>query len=160
MALGLLTHHFGNKEKLFLTAGLDVLHELIRTIQTTVQDTPNGLEAVRAFCTSYFDFARDPGKDFMVLIRCSPFSDLKAISDKELMVSTFSKLYYILIACVTRGIKDGSIRRMDPKKTAVVVFCTLVGGIRHGFLTAYGDDSMFDDIVAFLVGGLKPTPGS
>ncbi len=160
VALGLLTHHFGNKEKLFLTAGLDVLHELIRTIQTTVQDTPNGLEAVRAFCTSYFDFARDPGKDFMVLIRCSPFSDLKAISDKELMVSTFSKLYYILIACVTRGIKDGSIRRMDPKKTAVVVFCTLVGGIRHGFLTAYGDDSMFDDIVAFLVGGLKPTPGS
>lgn len=36
VALGLLTHHYGNKEKLFLASGLDVLeHFLVKLRQAT-----------------------------------------------------------------------------------------------------------------------------
>jgi AcrR family transcriptional regulator len=155
VALGLLTHHFGNKEKLFLTAGLDVLHELIQTIKTNLQGVPNGLEAVRIFANTYFDFARNPRQDFMVLVRCSPFSDLKTTEDKEVMIRTFSELYDILRNCVELGVKDGTIRPVDPQRTSVLVFCNLVGGIRHGLLTPYGDDNLFEDIVEFVIYGLK-----
>ena len=155
VALGLLTHHFGNKEKLFLTAGLDVLHELIQTIKTNLQGVPNGLEAVRIFANTYFDFARNPRQDFMVLVRCSPFSDLKTTEDKEVMVRTFSELYDILRDCVEQGVQDGTIRPVDPQRTSVLVFCNLVGGIRHGLLTPYGDDNLFEDIIEFVVYGLK-----
>jgi AcrR family transcriptional regulator len=155
VALGLLTHHFGNKEKLFLTAGLDVLHELIQTIKTNLQGVPNGLEAVRIFANTYFDFARNPRQDFMVLVRCSPFSDLKTTEDKEIMIRTFSELYDILRNCVELGVKDGTIRPVDPQRTSVLVFCNLVGGIRHGLLTPYGDDNLFEDIVEFVIYGLK-----
>ncbi|MBP9944260.1 MAG: TetR/AcrR family transcriptional regulator [Desulfomicrobium sp.] len=155
VALGLLTHHFGNKEKLFLTAGLDVVHELVEAMRTNLQGVPNGLEAVRLFAKTYFDFARNPRQDFMVLVRCSPFSDLKTVEDKDVMIRNFSELYDILEECVERGVQDGSIRTVDPHKTSVVVFCNLVGGIRHGLLTPYGDDGLFDDIVDFIIYGLK-----
>ena len=155
VALGLLTHHFGNKEKLFLTAGLDVLHELILTIKTNLQGVPNGLEAVRIFANTYFDFARNPRQDFMVLVRCSPFSDLKTTEDKEFMIRTFSELYDVLRECVELGVKDGTIRPVDPKRASVVVFCNLVGGIRHGLLTPNVDDNPDDDIVEFVIYGLK-----
>jgi len=158
VALGLLTHHFGNKEKLFLTAGLDVVHELVATIRTSLQGVPTGLEAVRMFAQTYFDFARNPRQDFMVLVRCSPFSDLKTTEDKEIMIRNFSELYDILTECLARGVADGSIREVDPNKASVVVFCNLVGGIRHGFLTPYGDETMFDDLVNFIVYGLKARP--
>lgn len=155
VALGLLTHHFGNKEKLFLTAGIDVLRELIDTIRTNLQGAPNGLEAVRIFAATYFDFARNPHQDFMVLVRCSPFSDLKTIEDKQVMITNFSELYDILHECVARGVTDGSIRATDPRRTSVVVFCNLVGGIRHGLLTPYGSDSLFPDVVEFILQGLR-----
>lgn len=155
VALGLLTHHFGNKEKLFLTAGLDVVRELTLAIRTNLQGAPNGLESVRIFAQTYFDFARNPRQDFMVLVRCSPFSDLKTIEDKEIMVRTFTELYTILTECISRGVNDGTIKPVDPKKTSVVVFCNLVGGIRHGLLTPYGDETLFDDVVSFIVQGLR-----
>lgn len=155
VALGLLTHHFGNKEKLFLTAGLDVLQELVLAIRTNLQGVPNGLESVRVFAQTYFDFARNPRQDFMVLVRCSPFSDLKTVEDKDVMFRNFSELYDILKDCVQRGVEDGSIRPVEPRRTSVVVFCNLVGGIRHGLLTPYGGEKLFDDIVEFVIDGLK-----
>ena len=155
VALGLLTHHFGNKEKLFLTVGLDVLQELVLAIRTNLQGVPNGLEAVRVFAQTYFDFARNPRQDFMVLVRCSPFSDLKTVEDKDVMFRNFSELYDILKECVQRGVEDGTIRPVEPRRTSVVVFCNLVGGIRHGLLTPYGDEKLFDDIVEFVIDGLR-----
>lgn len=155
VALGLLTHHFGNKEKLFLAAGLEVVHELVIAIRTNLQGAPNGLEAVRVFAKTYYDFARNPRQDFMVLVRCSPFSDLKTIEDKDVMIKNFSELYDILRECIERGLQDGSIRKLDAHKTSVLVFCNLVGGIRHGLLTPYGDEDLFDDVVEFIVYNLK-----
>lgn len=158
VALGLLTHHFGNKEKLFLTAGLDVVHELVHAIRTNLQGVPNGFEAVRTFATTYFEFAQNPRQDFMVLVRCSPFSDLKTTEDKDVMIRNFSELYDILNECIERGVADGSIRPVDCRRTSVVVFCNLVGGIRHGLLTPYGDASLFNDVVEFIMYGLAPHP--
>ncbi|NCD25310.1 MAG: TetR/AcrR family transcriptional regulator [Deltaproteobacteria bacterium] len=156
VALGLLTHHFGNKEKLFLTCGLDVVRELVQAIRTSIQTAQNGLDAVHLFATTYFHFAQDSRQNFMVLVRCSPFSDLKTVEDKEIMVRNFSELYEILKDCLARGVADGSIREIDPEKMTAVVFCNLVGGIRHGLLTPYGSETLFDDVIAFILHGLKP----
>lgn len=156
VALGLLTHHFGNKEKLFLTAGLDVLRELIDLIKLRMPEAKNGMDAVHIYASTYFEFARDPKQNFMLLIRCSPFSDLKTIEDKDAMVQNFSELYAILQQCLEQGIADGSIRPVDPRKTATAVFCNLVGGVRHGLLTPYGSDTLFEDVVAFITHGLTP----
>ena len=49
VALGLLTHHYGNKEKLFLASGLDVLeHFLVKLREATAQGH-NGFDAALRF---------------------------------------------------------------------------------------------------------------
>jgi AcrR family transcriptional regulator len=111
VALGLLTHHYGNKEKLFLAAGLDVLDDLHRRLQEEMGKASTGLDAVRNYARCYFDFAMDTETNFLVLIRCSPFSDLKASEDRDIMVRTFAVLYDDLESCISRGIADGSIRQ-------------------------------------------------
>ena len=40
VALGLLTHHYGNKEKLFLAAGMDVLERFHEVLQRACEEWP------------------------------------------------------------------------------------------------------------------------
>lgn len=46
VALGLLTHHYGNKEKLFLAAGMDVLERFHEVLQRACDEGKNGRESV------------------------------------------------------------------------------------------------------------------
>lgn len=156
VALGLLTHHYGNKEKLFLAAGLDVLDDLHRRLQEEMGKASTGLDAVRNYARCYFDFAMDTETNFLVLIRCSPFSDLKASEDRDIMVRTFAVLYDDLESCISRGIADGSIRQgLPPRETAVAVFCNLVGGVRHMLLTPYGQPSTWEDVTEFIIRSIE-----
>ncbi len=52
VALGLLTHHYGNKEKLFLAAGLYVLERFLVVLRAATANGENGYDAVLKFCTA------------------------------------------------------------------------------------------------------------
>jgi len=158
VALGLLTHYFGTKERLFLAAGRDVLHDLIHSIQESLRGAPSGLAAVQRFTETYFQFARDPERHFRILVRCSPFSDLKGTAEREAMEKDFEVLYSILEEAIARGVADGTIRPLDPRRTSRVIFCNLVGGVRHVLLTPYATPTLFEDIVHFLVEGITAQP--
>ena len=80
VALGLLTHHYGNKEKLFLAAGMDVLERFHEVLQRACDEGKNGRESVLNFCKAYLDFSIDPDSNWLVLVRCSPYSDMKTVS--------------------------------------------------------------------------------
>ena len=58
VALGLLTHHYGNKEKLFLAAGMDVLERFHEVLQRACDEGKNGRESVLNFCKAYLDLSR------------------------------------------------------------------------------------------------------
>lgn len=158
VALGLLTHYFGTKERLFLAAGLDVLHDLIRAEEAAVAGAPSGLEAVRRFAETYFAFATDPDRHFRILVRCSPFSDLKGSAEREVMERDFERLYHLLEAALARGVADGSVRPLDPHRTSRVLFCNLVGGVRHHLLTPYATPTLLADLVDFMVAGIRRSP--
>ena len=69
VALGLLTHHYGNKEKLFLAAGMDVLERFHEVLQRACDEGKNGRESVLNFCKAYLDFSIDPDSNWLVLVR-------------------------------------------------------------------------------------------
>ncbi len=135
MALGLLTHHYGNKEKLFLTAGLDVLERMLTRLRDAVAGADDGLEAVQRFCGAYLEFSLDPGEHFLVLVRCSPYSDMATREDREVMMEKFEVVPAFLEQCVRRGVEDGSILPLPPRETAGAVQCNLVGAVRTRLLT-------------------------
>ncbi|SKA84484.1 TetR/AcrR family transcriptional regulator [Desulfobaculum bizertense] len=155
VALGLLTHHFGNKEKLFLASGMDVLEHLIAQLREAVADADSGREAVRRFVQKYFEFSTDPNEHFLVLIRCSPYSDVKTREDREEMAGKFTEVLMILRDSVKRGVEDGSISSsLSIDETAIVLQCNLVGGVRTRLLTPYYPETLYEDIESFIMRGL------
>ena len=98
VALGLLTHHYGNKEKLFLASGLDVLEHFLARLKEATANANNGFDAVMRFCKAYLDFSIDPSSNWLVLVRCSPYSDMKTKTDRELMEAKFAEVPAILTA--------------------------------------------------------------
>ena len=104
VALGLLTHHYGNKEKLFLASGLDVLEHFLVKLRQATADAACGYDAVMHFCKAYLDFSVDKDSNWLVLVRCSPYSDMKTKTDREQMDSMFAQVHRELEEQIQRGI--------------------------------------------------------
>ncbi len=156
VALGLLTHHYGNKEKLFLAAGLDVLDHFLVYLREACARGDTGYESTINFCRAYLDYSVDKDANFMVLVRCSPYSDMKTKTDRDIMFEKFNQIPRELEYHVRRGIEDGSIRKdIPPHETASAISCNLVGAIRTRLLTPYAPPSLYDEMVRFISRSVK-----
>ncbi len=155
VAPGLLAHHYGTKEKLFLEAGLDVLRNFKIALEASVADSPNGLEGVLNFCRAYLDFSLDCHSNWLVLVRCSPYSDMKTSSNREMMEQQFSGIHRILEGEIERGIEDGSIQTEDCQATAQVIMAILVGANRTKVLTPYASGTLYKDVPEFIAKAIK-----
>lgn len=154
VALGLLTHHFGNKEKLFLASGLDVLAKFQTFLENAVAGAENGLDGAMRFCRAYLDFTKDPDSCWLVLVRCSPYSDMKTHADRQQMVSRFHAIHELLERQISEGIADGSIIPLNAAVMSQVVISTLVGANRTVVLTPYAHENLFEETLRFISRGL------
>jgi AcrR family transcriptional regulator len=155
VALGLLTHHYGNKEKLFLASGLDVLeHFLVRLREATAQGH-NGFDAVLRFCKAYLDFSVDPESNWLVLVRCSPYSDMKTKTDRDTMDSMFSQVHQELERVIALGVADGSIVKVDSRATAQVIISLMVGANRTRVLTPYAAPDLYQQVLDFVARSIR-----
>ncbi len=150
VALGLLTHHYGNKEKLFLAAGLDVLNNFISVLQASIEDSASGKEAVLSYCRAYLDFTINPNSNWLVLVRCSPYSDMKVSADRQVMFEKFNDVHKILEQSLSRGIIDGSIRELPIQATEQVIVSMLVGVNRTQVLTPYACNNLYEETLTFV----------
>ncbi len=93
VALGLLTHHYGNKEKLFLASGLDVLEHFLVKLRQATADAACGYDALIHLCNAYLVVSVYKDYNWLVLVRCSPYSDMKTKTDREQMDSMFAQVH-------------------------------------------------------------------
>jgi len=156
VAFGLLTHHFGTKENLFLAAGLEVLANLHSRLQTAMATGHRGLASAMGFCREYLAFSVDPKTNFLVLIRCSPCSDLKSPKGKESMQEGFRTMLKDLEAELARGMEDGSIRQAPAEAMAAAILASLVGAARTRLLTDYAPHNLYDEVLVFIECSLRP----
>ena len=147
VALGLLTHHYGNKEKLFLAAGIDVLEAFLRVLRAACAAGSDGRHGVLAYCRAYLDFSVDPRSNWLVLVRCSPFSDMKTSVDRDVMIEKFSEVLVVLEQELERGCRDGSIRTLVPHETAQVILSLMVGANRTRVLTPYASPGLYAEVL-------------
>lgn len=155
VALGLLTHHYGSKEKLFLASGLDVLARFQDFLERSVENAPDGYAGVMRFCKAYLDFSIDKDSNWLVLVRCSPYSDMKTKTDRDLMDARFTLIHDILIDQLRRGVEDGSLGIDNPVATAQVVISLLVGVNRTHVLTPYESNHLYSDALDFVSRAIK-----
>lgn len=155
VALGLLAHHYGNKEKLFLASGLDVLKNFQACLKAAIEDAGCGYEGVMNFCRAYLDFSINPESSWLVLVRCSPYSDMKTKKDRDLMDSRFAKIHSLLEEQLERGKRDGSLSPKIGSADAQVIISLLVGVNRTRVLTPYESDSLYEDALEFVSRSLQ-----
>lgn len=155
VAPGLLAHHFGNKEKLFLASGLDVLSRFLGYLQEAVSGAADGFEGVMRFCQAYLEFAIDKDSNWLVLVRCSPYSDMKTNADRALMELRFREIHELLRSQLVRGQEDGSLGCLNPDTTTQVIISTLVGANRTVVLTPYEQPGLFEEALAFIGRAIK-----
>ena len=154
VALGLLAHHYGTKEKLFFTAGMDVLENLFTYVESRILHGENGLEKVMLFCRAYLDFSVAEGSHYLLLIRCSPYT----VTGKEELTALhqeFGRIHNLLESHIEQGIKDGSIAGVVPADAAQVVMSTLIGGCRTHLFTPFAKATLYEDILVFIEKGLR-----
>lgn len=156
VALGLLTHHYGNKEKLFLAAGMDVLDRFLGVLREACARGANGREGVLHFTRAYLDFSVDTSSNWLVLVRCSPYSDMKTSSDREIMFRKFNEVHQVLEQELWRGIEDGSIRQLAVPETVQIIMSLMVGVNRTRVLTPYAPARLYQEAVDFVARAITP----
>jgi AcrR family transcriptional regulator len=151
VAFGLVAHHFGNKEKLFLAAGSALIDEVLATIRARTPHGISGREALAYLVGTYCAFTQEHPHIFPTLIRCSPFSDDNPTVDRGPIALKFQELIGAIEACVRRGMEDGSLdRSWDPRAAALLVYATVVGAVRTVFLAGFAKPDLFGQAQRFI----------
>lgn len=152
VAFGLVAHHFGNKENVFLAAGAALIDEVLAYIRARSSPTATGAEALGCFVELYFTFTQEHRDIFPTLIRCSPFSDDNPGLDRQRIGRKFQELIAEIEALVRRGHTDGSLALgAEPQATALLVYAAMVGAVRTVFLAGFADATLFAAARSFIL---------
>jgi AcrR family transcriptional regulator len=155
VAFGLVAHYFGDKNKLFMTSGFEMVNSLLTHVRKEAEGAENGLEAVRAFITSYFSFVMKNRRTFPILLHCTPFADDSMTMDRSAIARKFKELIDEVESYIARGIKDGSIRELPLCETAFTIYAVIVGAVRTRLVAQYTVPNLFEETVEFVIRSLS-----
>lgn len=149
ITLGLITHHFGTKENLYIECSLQVLESIFIRLDNRLENTANGFLAVVAFLEEYFACSTDSELNFMILVSSSPYSNAKVDLDRNDIEAKFNEVIDLLEHLIHRGMADGSIKECDAQRMAGIIFAMVVGSVRTNLLTPYAWDGFYTDVIRF-----------
>lgn len=155
VAFGLVSHYFGSKEELFVTAGVALVDDLMEYLTDEIRKADSGIEGIQLFMKSYLSYTLQHRNTFPVLLRCSPFSDVQIDMDRTKISIKFQQLLNIIRECVERGIEDGSIRDLSIDDTTTIVYSNIVGTVRTRFLSPYDLPNLYEETTEFVVRSIK-----
>lgn len=155
VAFGLVSHYFGNKEKLFLVAGHEMIDAMLLGIRRDMETAKNGLQAVDIFVNSYLSYTLANRATFPTLIRCSPFSDDNPHLDRQKIGVKFEELIREIEVNLERGIADGTIVQVPVKDCALMIYAAMVGAVRTVFLSPFGEPGLFEETRRFIQRSLR-----
>jgi AcrR family transcriptional regulator len=150
ITLGLITHHFGSKERLYVACSLEVMETILERLRGRITQSESGFRGVLAFVETYFDCSTDEDLNFRILVSSSPYSDAGVGVERTLITAKFTELIGVLQGCIERGMEDGSIRDCDAARTAGIIFAFLVGAVRTHLLTPFSWEEFYDDVATFV----------
>ena len=157
VALGLLSHHYGSKEQLFLIAGLDVLDCLYASLIQECAKGGTGLERVLCYAKAFFDFSLVEENCYRLLLLSPPHWIVHPDSHPPLNKG-YRRLYALLESLIEHGKKDGTINPAVPPSTVKVISCTIYGGTRMLLVTPFAPENLYDDILLMIRLSLSSSP--
>lgn len=151
VAFGLVAHYYGSKENLFIQAGFHMAKLLLDTVKQETRQASNGLDGVARFIRGYLEFTLARAATFTILLRCSPFSDVRLAIDCHVITDIFTEIIQEIHDHLQRGMEDGSIRALRPRDTAFAIYGNIVGAVRTRFIAPYDVPGLYGETVRFVL---------
>lgn len=151
VAEGTVFYHFGSKEKLFL-AVLEKTREMIIEEFESYREKrhfQNGMEMIEQVVSFYMYLAGKMDNQFLLLHRHYPYKLALTLPNcRKHLEAIYDCLIDIFEEAVLMGQEDGSIRKMPPRKTALIIFSMVDGVVRFKTYNLYDASALFNDIIA------------
>lgn len=130
-------HHFHSKEDLFLSTLEDVRRRIIDEVETDIRGArfDSGLDMVRGIASLYFHLSQTMRVEFLLLLQNHTYQ-LASNNEKcsRHLEAIFGCFLDVLAEAIEMGIRDGSIREVNPQTQALIVFSTINGLVRFTLL--------------------------
>lgn len=147
---GTIFHHFKNKEDLFL----QVLEDVRQTVTSSFNDHEkshtyaNGMQMLEGLISFYLDLAVGSRSQLLLLHRHFPYQ-MAATNPtcRNCLESVYNSLLDVFEAAISKGIEDGSIRDVNTRNTAMVIFAMVDGVARLNTYNIYHAESVFQDLL-------------
>ena len=150
VAEGTIFHHFKSKEGILMHILEEMMEIYLIGIKDRARKANNGLEALEEIIRFHFRLSEERSREFLVLIRDFPFSVAKPGSPSwEAIWSRFLVQTNLMKECIERGQRDGSIRELPIKETALIIRGMLNGLVRLRLLGPVEMPDLASEVIHF-----------
>ena len=135
LSKGTLYLYFENKDALCAAVATRLLDTLIPFVESAVENTPTGLDAVRQLLQKYSDFTRENPHHFRFALAWLSEGERMDDSTEAFQIyrGRVGHMLSLVITSLQRGQADGSIRAdIDPLPQALQLWTSLLGVVLVG----------------------------
>jgi len=130
---GAFYYHFSSKQDLFLEILDQWINRVAERIDISRIETPDILRALMSIPDGFSPFFEELGNQLPVFLELY----VKSLSDpglKKIILHSYNKFILFFTNIINRGVENGTIRKIDPKEGAEILFSMTVGMLMHGLL--------------------------
>lgn len=150
VAEGTIFYHFGSKEKLFLAVLADVRTSVIREFENRIaaQQYPDGMSMMEGVIAFYLYLASLMEDAFLLLHRHYPYvmAEENAVC-REHLEAIYNCLADIFEEPIRRGLADGTMGDVAPRKAALLLFTMVDGLVRFKTYNLYDAGSLVGELM-------------
>ena len=135
LAVGSLYQYFENKDALCAAVATRLIDTLIPVIESALENTPTGLDAVRKLLQKYYDFTEENPHHFRFALAWLSAGERMDDSTEAFQTSRsrVGELLSLVVAALQRGRVDGSIRpEIEPLPQAIQLWTSFLGVVMVG----------------------------
>ena len=150
VAEGTIYYHFTSKEKLFLAVLERTREMIVEEFESYMENRQfrNGMEMIENVVSFYMFLSGKMENQFLLLHRHYPYQMALTVPRcRENLEAIYDCLVDIFEEAVLMGQKDGSIRKMPPRKTALIIFSMVDGVVRFKTYNLYDASALFNDMI-------------
>jgi len=130
---GAFYYHFSSKQDLFLEILDQWINKVTERIDVARIETHDILKALMGIPDGFSPLFLELGNQLPVFLELY----IKSFSDpdlKKIILRSYKKFILFFTSILKRGIENGTVRNVDPKEGAEILFSVTVGMLMHGLL--------------------------
>ena len=158
-AEGTIFYHFKNKEQLLLTILEATKDRILVEFEAHMEnhEPATGIEEMEEVVAFYLLLAGRMEYQFLLLHRHFLYQFAESRPEfRENLVAIYNCLVILFEQAIQKGLEDGSIGEVNPRKSALIIFTMVDGLVRFKNFNLYDAGALFNELIESIRRMLKP----